>query len=83
MTSEQDTRMTIRTFVMERFPEARAKSLADHDSLLDSGVVDSLGILEFATFIEEQFSVQLEDDDLTPEHFDSVASIANFVESSR
>jgi acyl carrier protein len=83
MTNEQDTRMTIRTFVLERFPEARVKSLADDDSLLDSGVVDSLGILEFATFIEEQFCMQLQDDDLTPEHFDSVASIANFVESSR
>jgi acyl carrier protein len=83
MTMQAETLTTIRSFVMERFPEARTRRLADDDSLLESGVVDSLGILEFVTFLEERFSMALEDDDLTPEHFNSVAAIASFVERQR
>jgi acyl carrier protein len=68
---------------MQRFPEARAKHLADNDSLLETGVVDSLGILDVVSYIEGQLSIQLSDDDLTPENFDSVAAIAHFVDSNR
>ena len=74
---------TIRRFVLERFPETRARGLRDDDSLLTSGFIDSLGILDLATFIDEEFGLNLDDADLTPENFDSIAAIARLVDTRR
>ena len=71
----------IRTFVLEQFPLARRRPLSDDDSLLESGIVDSLGILELVNFVIEQFGVEVTDEDLQPENFDSIASLTTFVET--
>ena len=71
----------IRAFVLERFPLARQTGLEDDRSLLDSGVIDSLGILELVDFMMAEFDIPIDDDDLTPENFDSIRSLAAFVES--
>ena len=53
--------------------------IAPDASLLDSGVVDSTGIVELATFLEVRFDIEVEDDDMTTANLDSVARIARFV----
>ena len=70
-------------FIKERFPLARSKELTGELSLLDSGIVDSLGILDLVGFIEEQFGIVAEDDDLVPENFDSIDSLVRFVRERR
>jgi acyl carrier protein len=70
----------IRAFVLERFPLARRRALSDEDSLLQSGIVDSLGILELVDFVIGEFNVDVTDEDLLPENFDSIRSLATFVE---
>ena len=47
--------------------------------LLDEGVVDSTGVLEVIGFLESEFGLVIEDADITPENFDSIARIAAFV----
>lgn len=85
MTSEtkNNAAETIREFVLQRFPLAREVNPGDEDSLLDAGIVDSLGILDLVTFLEESFGVTAQDDDLNPENFDSIATLVRFVESRR
>jgi len=73
----------IRKFIVERFPLARELDPGDDDSLLEAGVIDSLGILDMVTFLEESFGVVAEDDDLNPENFDSISSLARFVATKR
>ncbi|QDT17180.1 acyl carrier protein [Alienimonas californiensis] len=73
----------IRAFVHEQFPLAAQRDLSDDDSLLDSGAVDSLGILDLVGFLESRFEIQIADEDVVGEHFDSVAAMAEFVESKR
>lgn len=48
-------------------------------SLTDSGVVDSTGILELVTFLEDELGVEVDDADIVPENLDSLASILAFV----
>lgn len=48
-------------------------------SLLDEGIIDSTGVLEVVMFLEEQFGVQVRDDQMLPENFDSVKAITDFV----
>lgn len=48
-------------------------------SFLDSGLIDSTGILEIVLFVEETFGITVEDDEVLPEHFDSVHRLAAYV----
>jgi acyl carrier protein len=51
----------------------------DQVSFLDEGIVDSIGVMELVTFVEETFSIKIEDLDVTPENFDSVSKMAAFI----
>ena len=78
MTSE-DVRARIRSYVTSHFPLSRARDLSDDDSLLDTQVIDSLGILELVGYLEDAFAIQVTDDELTPENFESIGALARFV----
>lgn len=69
----------IREFVTTNFYVADPTSLKDSDSLLDSGVIDSTGVLEIIAFIEETFGLTVEDAEMLPENLDSVEHISAFV----
>jgi acyl carrier protein len=69
----------IRTFLVAQFPLAR--TLRDQDRLLGDGILDSLGILEVVSFIEREFDLTVSDEELLPENFDSISTLAAFVES--
>ncbi len=77
------THEAIRNFVLDQFPLARQIELSDEASLIESGVVDSLGILELVRFVEGEFSLSVSDEELLPENFDSIASLAAFVDGKR
>ena len=70
----------IKDFIWEHFPLARKRKIIDTDPLLENGVLDSLGILEVVTFLEQEFHFILNDDDLMPENFQSIECIAAFVQ---
>ncbi len=53
---------------------------ADDASLLDEGVLDSMNVLELVSFIEDTFSIDVDDLEIIPEHFDSVQKMAAFVQ---
>jgi acyl carrier protein len=57
--------------------------LAPGASLMDSGILDSTGVLELVTYLEEAFGVSVDDTDLTPDNLDSLGRIAAFVEGKR
>jgi acyl carrier protein len=78
-----DTRILgrVRTFIEENFLfREDISDLADTDSLLESGVMDSTGVLELVAFLESEFSVQMADAEIVPENLDSIASIAKYLE---
>ncbi len=78
-----ETAVVIRNFVLQRFPLASSKELTSDLSLLESGIVDSLGVLDLVGFIEEEFGIQAEDDDLVPENFDSIEALTRYVTNRR
>ena len=54
--------------------------LGDEDSLIANGVIDSTGILELTQFVEDEFRVEVPDEEITPENFDTVSRILEYVE---
>lgn len=77
--SDAMTESKLRAYLERRFPAS--KGLADDASLLDRGVIDSLGILDVAQFLSSELAIEVEDDDLVPENFDSLAALIQFVRS--
>jgi acyl carrier protein len=76
------TRDVVRHFILENFlPGEDPKNLKDDTELKESGILDSLSTLKLVTFLEEQFSVQLEAADLDAGNLSSVASIADLIAS--
>jgi acyl carrier protein len=53
--------------------------LSDEASFLEEGIVDSTGVLELIMFVEETFGVAVEDEEILPENFDSVAQLAAYI----
>jgi acyl carrier protein len=77
-----DAVFRIRQFVLQKFPLARRRAVSNNDNLLESGIIDSLGVLELVSFMQREFAVAAVDEDLTPENFQSINSMAVFVERS-
>ncbi len=70
------------TFLRENFIAARSlKEIKTDESLLDSGIIDSTGILELIMFLEEKFNITIEDDELTPENLDTIKNLVSFLSS--
>ena len=70
----------IRTFIVERLAPATGRThLDDDDDLIDSGVVDSLGIFQLVAFLEEKFGVVIADSEITPDNFATIARIERLV----
>jgi acyl carrier protein len=59
----------------------RGATIGDSDSLTQSGVIDSIGLLELIDYICEKYSIEIPEDMLTPENFDSLRGITNLVSS--
>ena len=76
-------RKSLQRFIEQRFRLACTRNFTQDTPLLDSGIVDSLGILDLVVFIEEEFGIVAEDHDLVPENFGTLASLTRFVQRRR
>ena len=76
-----DITADLRKFILKTFPLARKQQVKDGDALLEGGMLDSQGVLEVVSFIEQRFAITIPDEDLVPEHFQTIARIGAYVES--
>ena len=72
-------KQAIREFVVENFLFGEANGLKDDTSFLEEGIIDSTGILELVTFLEDEFSITVEDEELIPENLDSIANVVQYL----
>ena len=79
-----NTHDTIRRFIAtELLRGQQNEPLGDDDPLIESGIIDSMGVMSLLAFLEKEFSIQVPGDDLIPENFGSIASIAALVERQK
>jgi acyl carrier protein len=69
----------IRDFIVAKLLFGDPTSLQDDVSFLDSGVVDSTGMLELISFVEEKYRIKVSDEEMIRENFDSVERLNRFV----
>ena len=69
----------IKNYIIEASLEDVNK-IKDETLIFDTGLLDSMGLLFLIEFLNENYQVEVEDDELNPENFESINSIASFVE---
>ena len=79
--TQQMIKDKLKGFIFEKFPLARKKNMNDTSLLLQSGIVDSLGILELVAFIEQEFGITICDEELLPENFETLEALTSFVDA--
>ena len=80
MAIETEIKEQIIAFVIENFLMGDAGAmLKDDESFLETGTIDSTGVLEVVTFLESQFAITVEDRDFVPENLDSVNYLVKYV----
>ena len=78
--SSQQVKDTVMNFIRENFIMGRSDVVLDEKvSLIDSGVMDSTGVLELVEFLESQYSIKIDDEELVPENLETIENIINFL----
>lgn len=71
------------TFIRQNLLHDASQPLGPDDSLIDSGIVNSMGLLRLVSFIEQQTGVRIPDTMITPDNFESIAAIDAAVQQAR
>jgi acyl carrier protein len=69
----------LRAFIIDNFLFGDGSSLTDDTSFLEERIIDSTGILQLISFIEDELSIKINDDEILPENLDSLNNIAAFL----
>ena len=76
----------LRQFITDNFlfgDASGAFAFADDDSFQERGIVDSTGVLELVTHLQERYAIRIDDEELIPDNLDSLSKVARFVERKR
>jgi acyl carrier protein len=76
------TEERIRNFIEKELRyEGLSEGLTDETSLLEGGVIDSLGIVKLVSFLESEFGIKVPDEEIVPRYFESIRALSTYVES--
>jgi acyl carrier protein len=79
---KMNTKEQIRQYLAQNFLFSdNGFQLGDDVSFLEEGIVDSTGVLELVMFVEDTFNVEVPDEDIIPDNFDSVNNLAAYIEN--
>jgi acyl carrier protein len=77
-----DIQTTIVDFIKENFIMGRSETQIDiEESLIESGIMDSTGVLELVEFLEATFDIQIEDEELIPENLETIKNIIEYLKT--
>ncbi len=80
MTQQDKIRKELKDFITEVFLVGDDnESVSDSDSFMQAGIIDSTGVLELVSFIEQQYNFTIEDDEMTPGNLDSMNNLVTFI----
>jgi acyl carrier protein len=74
----------VRAFIRDAFPSpAGSSEIGPEQSLFEAGILDSIGVLSLVTWLEQEFGIVVDDEDVVPENIDGVGPLVRYVEAKR
>jgi acyl carrier protein len=79
------TKESLRRFIIEELSFSGDPAALDDDDypLLDNQVIDSLGVFQLVSFLEDEFGIEVDDEELVPDNFATIGRIVALVERSQ
>lgn len=71
---------SVKKYIVDRFLFGDGSEFSDDISFIENGIIDSTGILELVSFLEETYNIKVHDEELLPENLDSLQNIAGFLQ---
>jgi acyl carrier protein len=68
-----------RNFIVNNYLMGKAGSLTGDSSFLELGVIDSTGMLELVSYLENTYGIRIADEELIPDNLDSINNIADYL----
>ncbi len=78
-----NAKIILQNYIQKELMNGATGSMDENENLLASGIIDSLGVLRLVSFVEEQFGVEVPDEDVTLENFQSIKAIADYLETAK
>ena len=76
----EELKKELREYIVENFLFGDEETkFEDEESFMEKGILDSTGILDVILFIEENYGIKVEDDELVPENLDSINNLSKFI----
>ena len=75
----QQLRQQLKNFVIDNFLYGQPEAFTDDDSFLKKGFIDSTGVIELISFLQDQYGITIDDNEIIPENLDSISSLCRFV----
>jgi acyl carrier protein len=69
----------VRAFIVENFLYGQDDNFSDDVSFLEKGIIDSTGVLELVSFVEDKYGIVVQDQELVPDNFDSLSKISAYI----
>jgi len=83
-TDTKTMRQEIRQFILEAFLFGdESDPFTDSDSFMQKGIIDSTGVLELTSFLEEKYGITVDDEEMVPENLDSIDNLLKFLERKK
>lgn len=70
----------VKKYIVDHFLFVDDNELSEDTSFIENGIIDSTGILELVSFLEETYNIKINDDELLPENLDSLENISAFLQ---
>ncbi len=77
---QTEIKKEVKGFITENFLLNSKEQLDDMASFMETGVLDSTGILELIGFIEETFDIEVDDEEMIPENLDGIFNVVSYVQ---
>lgn len=74
-----NTAEEVKNFLVKARLVKSDQMLGENESLIEGGIIDSLGVVELIGYIENAYGIIVGEDDLVPENFDTLAAIQTFI----
>ena len=78
-----DISVKVRNYIVTTFLFGDSSKLVDEISFLENSILDSTGMLELISFIEQEFSISIDPMELIPDNLDSIKNVTQFIERKK
>jgi acyl carrier protein len=70
----------LRKYVLENYLFNQKRALLNSDSFMEMGIIDSTGVLELVSYLEEKYAIEIDAEELIPENLDSIDHLTQFIQ---